>query len=101
MISDEYLKKIKGFCDIHESITVYDEQLKCFIEDARAEMIESGVTEELANSEDNDSITLATTYYVKSNLEYSQMNQWLSMFRKKVVRVVIDCLANGGDTDVE
>lgn len=46
------LEKIKLRCGIAKQITVYDEEINDYIEDARADLIDSGVPPDLVNTSD-------------------------------------------------
>ena len=84
------LEKIKLRCGIAKQITVYYEEINGYIEDARADLIDSGVPPDLVNTSDERIIT-AITLYVKANIgdDRSDTEIYMDMYRKKVFRLAL------------
>ena len=84
------LEKIKLRCGSAKQITVYDEEINGYIEDARADLIDSGVPPDLVNTPDERIIT-AITLYVKANIgdDRSDTEIYMDMYRKKVFRLAL------------
>ena len=86
------LDEIKRRCGIVPSVTVYDKDIEIYIEDCRADMIESGVSKELAVSETDPGILTAVTLYVKTYLgdDRTDTEKYLELYRNKVFRLSLE-----------
>ncbi len=86
------LEKIKERCGIAPSVTVYDDDIKAYIEDCRADMIVSGVPKELAESGTNAGILTAVTLYVKAYLgdDRTDTEKYLKLYWNKVFRLSLE-----------
>jgi hypothetical protein len=91
------LELIKKRCGIAEAITIYDEDIKLYIDDCKDDMKASGVPENVIEAEAAGVIT-AVTFYVKANIgnDRTDTNRYMDLYRKKVFRLTMEV-----ETDVE
>lgn len=84
------LGKIKLRCGIAKQVTVYDEEISGYIEDARADLIASGVPPDQVDAPDEQIVT-AVTLYVKAHIgdDRSDTGVYMDMYRKKVFRLAL------------
>lgn len=84
------LEKIKLRCGIAKQVTVYDEEIAGYIDDARADLIDSGVPPDQVETPDERIVT-AITLYVKANIgdDRSDTEVYMDMYRKKVFRLAL------------
>lgn len=84
------LEKIKLHCGIAKQVTVYDKEITGYIEDAKADLIDSGVPRDQVETPDERIIT-AITLYVKANIgdDRSDTEVYMDMYRKKVFRLAL------------
>lgn len=84
------LEKIKHRCGIAEQITIYDEEIMDYIEDAKADLLDSGVPPDLVNTSDVRIMT-AITLYVKANIgnDRSDTETYMDLYRKKAFRLAL------------
>ncbi len=85
------LNKIKKRCGIHESVTIYDDEILDLIASATHEMIQSGIS--IGNVTAANAMAVnAVACYVKAYLgdDRSDTATYLEMFRDKTVRLVLD-----------
>lgn len=89
------LKLIKIRCGIAELITIYDADILSYIEDAKADMMDSGVPESIVDSE-IPAVVTAVTLYVKANMEEDRADaeRYMELYRSKVFRLT---LKEGGE----
>lgn len=92
------LDKVKIRCGIISDITIYDQEIKDYIEDGKSDMIASGVPGYLIEREDERIVT-AITCYVKAYLgnDRSDTEKYLKLYREKVFRLTLE----EEDPDVE
>lgn len=87
------LKEVKIRCGIAPEISVYDDEIEGYIEDALEDMRASGVPEWLLGKETKKSQTLtAVTLYVKAYLgnDRSDTDKYLELYRKRVFRLTLE-----------
>lgn len=84
------LKLIKIRCGIAEQITIYDADILSYIGDAKADMMDSGVTESIVESE-IPAVVTAVTLYVKANMEEDREDaeRYMELYRSKVFRLTL------------
>lgn len=82
---------IKERCGIASTITVYDADIKLYMEDCKQDMISSGVKKDIVESEMPGVIT-AITLYVKAYIgdDRSDTEKYLELYRKKVFRLTLE-----------
>ena len=85
------LELIKSRCGIAKTITIYDTDIKAYIEDCEGDMVASGVPPDLIDAEDPQVIT-AVTLYVKAYLgnDRADTEKYLELYRKKVFRLTLE-----------
>lgn len=86
------LELIKERCGIAKTITVYDDDIKMYIEDCRADMIASGVPKNLAESEEHPGVLTTLTLYVKTCIgnDRTDTDKYLELYRNKVFRLSLE-----------
>lgn len=84
------LELIKTRCGIAESIDLYDKDILSYMEDAKTDMVDSGVPESVIESEHTAVIT-AVTLYVKSNLaeDTTEAERYMKLYQSKVFRLTL------------
>lgn len=84
------LSLIKQRCGIADAVTVYDNDIRAYIEDASEDLVASGVDESLINTLNSGVIT-AITFYVKANIgdDRTDTDKYMDMYRKKVFRLTL------------
>lgn len=89
---DNMLKVVKERCGIAENVTVYDADIEMYIADCRMDMSASGVSRELAESENHAGVLTAVTLYVKAYLgnDRSDTERYLGLYRNKVFRLSLE-----------
>lgn len=92
------LNLIKSRCGIAAAVTVYDTDIKAYIEDCEEDMVASGVPPDMID-EENAQVVTAVTLYVKAYLgnDRADTEKYLELYRKKVFRLTLE----GDDTIVE
>ena len=90
-MKDESFKLIKLRIGVAEAVTVYDDDIKSYIEDCVEDLFASGVDKSLIDAEKKGVIT-AITYYVKANLgnDRSDTEKYMDLYRKKVFRLALE-----------
>lgn len=85
------LENVKSRCGIANAITVYDEEIKSYIEDCKDDLIASGVAKELIEQEKAGVVT-AVTFYVKALLgnDRTDTDRYMELYRKKVFRLTLE-----------
>ncbi len=94
------LEKVKFRCGIAEPVKVYDQDILDYIDDAKEDMIASGVPPDLLEGETlNPQAVTAVSLYVRAYLgnDRTDTEKYLELYRKKVFRLTLE----GGDADVE
>ncbi len=91
------LELVKKSCGIAEAVTVYDEEIKNYIEDCVQDMRASGVPPDLIAREPPGIVT-AVTLYVKAYLGDDRTNteKYLELYRKKVFRLTLEDQEDAG-----
>ena len=86
------IEQIKKRGGIAPSVTVYDSDIRMYIEDCQADMLASGVPEELAGSETHPGVLTAVTLYVKTYLgnDRTDTEKYLKLYRNKVFRLSLE-----------
>lgn len=86
------LELIKRRCGIAESITVYDEDILVYIKDCMEDMVSSGVSKHIAESEEQEGVLTAITLYVKAYLgnDRTDTEKYLELYRRKVFRLTLE-----------
>lgn len=86
------LKMVKERCGIAENVTVYDEDIKMYIADCRMDMAASGVSKDLAKSENHAGVLTALTFYVKAYLgnDRTDTEKYLDLYRNKAFRLSLE-----------
>lgn len=87
------LEMVKRRCGIADTVGIYDEDIKAYIEDALEDMKASGVPPDLLNQEDlNPQVLTAITFYVKAYLgnDRTDTERYLSLYRNKVFRLTLE-----------
>lgn len=81
---------IKERCGIAAAITVYDDDIKSYIEDCKEDMALAGVNKALVEQESPGVIT-AVTLYVKANLgnDRSDTEKYMELYHKKLFRLTL------------
>ncbi len=84
------LQLIKTRCGIAERITVYDADILSYMEDAKTDMMDSGVPESIVESE-IPAVVTAVTLYVKANMEedMADVERYMELYRSKVFRLAL------------
>lgn len=85
--------KVKERCGIAKEVTVYDGQIKDYIDDALADMRASGVPPNLLGDTEPDPQALtAVTCYVRAYLgdDRAETEKYLDLYRKKVFRLTLE-----------
>lgn len=84
------IELIKERCGIAAAITVYDNDIKSYIDDCKEDMALAGVDEELIKAETPGVIT-AVTLYVKANLgnDRSDTEKYMELYHKKLFRLTL------------
>ncbi len=85
------LELIKKRCGIAAAVKIYDEDIKLYIEDAKADMEASGVDESLIEKEIPGVVT-AITFYVKANLgnDRTDTSKYMALYQQKVFRLSLE-----------
>jgi hypothetical protein len=96
---------VKWRCGIAEAVTVYDDDIKSYVEDCKADLVSSGVPASLIDAETPGVIT-AVTLYVKAHLgnDRADSSKYMNMYSEKVFRLALEDplgLEGGTETDVE
>ena len=83
---------------IHESVTIYDEEITGLISDAIHDLGFSGVPKAVIDDK-TESVLMAVVLYVKANFgnDRSDTNRYMALYRQKVFRLTME---EGGE-DVE
>lgn len=97
------LKLIKTRCGIADQIGIYDSDILSYMEDAKTDMVDSGVPESIVNSEEASVVT-AITLYVKGNMAENteETEKYMELYRQKVFRLTLKqegCEKTGCGTD--
>lgn len=89
---DKMVELIKERCGIAAAVTVYDDDIKMYMEDCRADMLASGVPKALTESEEDPGVLTALTLYVKTYLGNDQTGteKYLALYRNKVFRLSLE-----------
>nr|DAV48396.1 MAG TPA: hypothetical protein [Caudoviricetes sp.] len=82
------LDLIKMRCGIAAAVTVYDEDIKSYIEDCKQDMILAGVAKELIE-EPAPGVVTAITFYVKAHIgnDRADTEKYMDLFEKKIFRL--------------
>lgn len=85
------LELIKKRCGIAAALTVYDEDIKAYIEDCKEDLLLSGVDKSLIDYEKPGVIT-AVTFYVKAHLGNDRMDtdKYMKLYQDKVFRLTLE-----------
>lgn len=85
------LELIKARCGIARQITVYDSEIRSYIEDCKKDMEASGVPARLIQNQDERVITAATCF-VKAYLgnDRSDTDKYLELYRQRVFRLTLE-----------
>lgn len=85
------LDAIKQRCGIAAGIKIYDDEISDYMEDGMRDMIDSGVPEALARSDDKRVLT-ALTFYVKAHLgnDRTDTETYMDLYKKKVFRLTLE-----------
>lgn len=88
------LEIIKARCGIAPTIAVYDSDIEMYIEDCKQDMISSGVSKDVVESEMPGVIT-AITLYVKAYIgdDRTDTEKYLNLYQKKVFRLTLEKVA--------
>lgn len=83
---------IKKRCGISENVKIYDNDIEMYTKDCRQDMISSGVSKTIAESEDNAAVLTAITLYVSAYLgnDRTDTSKYLDLYRKKVFRLTLE-----------
>lgn len=87
------LSDIKKRCGIAEGITVYDDEIRSYLDDCEMDLKASGVTEAvLTNEKHLNQIKTAAAMYVKAYIgnDRTDTEKYLDMYRKKVFRLTLE-----------
>ncbi|CUO13435.1 hypothetical protein EAI89_06815 [Eubacterium sp. am_0171] len=89
---------IKKRCGISENVKIYDNDIEMYIKDCIQDMISSGVSKTIAESEEDAAVLTAITLYVSAYLgiDRTDTEKYLDLYRKKVFRLTLE-----GDKIVE
>lgn len=81
---------VKRRCGIASNVTVYDDDILLYMEDCKADMMASGVSEAVFACCTPEVIT-AVTFYVKAHLgdDRSDTEEYMDLYRKKVFRLTL------------
>ena len=96
------LEVIKKRCGIADTITVYDDEIKDYIEECREDMVASGVDESLIKAKKKGVIT-AIAFYVKANIgdDRTDTDKYMELYRNKVFRLTLEDPVEEEKTDVD
>lgn len=85
------LRLIKKRLGIAENVTVYDDDIKSYLEDCEQDMLDSGVPQKTVDYQD-DRVVTAATLYVKANLgnDRADTEKYMELYRQKVFRLTLD-----------
>ena len=87
------LNMVKKRMGIHGNVKVYDDELQSLIEDAKLDMLASGVPETMLNLETYDERAInAVACYVKANFgnDRSDSDRYMDMYLKKTFRLTLE-----------
>lgn len=89
---DGMLECIKKRCGIASSVKVYDPDIRIYIEDCRADMLASGVPEDIAGSDSHAGALTAVTLYVKAYIgnDRADTEKYLELYRNRVFRLSLE-----------
>lgn len=81
---------IKTRCGIAEQITVYDDDISAYIEDAKEDMIDSGVPASIVEAE-GAAVATAVTFYVRANMtdDRADAERYMELYRGRVFRLTL------------
>lgn len=81
---------IKTRCGIAEQITVYDDDINAYIEDAKEDMIDSGVPASIMEAE-GAAVATAVTLYVRANMtdDRTDAERYMDLYRGRVFRLTL------------
>lgn len=84
------LELIKRRCGIAEPIKIYDEDVLSYMEDAKTDMVDSGVPESIVAS-GIPAVVTAMTLYVKSGMadDRTEAERYMEAYRSKVFRLTL------------
>ena len=79
---------VKRRCGIAPEITVYDDDIRLYIEDCKEDMLASGVPKQVLDRNEAGAVT-AMTLYVKAHLgdDRTDTDKYMDLYRKKVFRL--------------
>lgn len=85
------IETVKFRCGIPEKVTIYDDDIRLYIEDAKEDMIMSGVPPDIIEAKDSR-VTTAVTLYVKAHIgsDRSDTERYLGLYRQKVFRLTLE-----------
>ena len=81
---------IKTRCGIAEQITVYEDDINAYIEDAKEDMIDSGVPASIVEAE-GAAVATAVTLYVRANMadDRTDAERYMDLYRGRVFRLTL------------
>ena len=82
---------IKKRLGIADNVSVYDDDIKSYLEDCEQDMLDSGVPKKTIDYQD-DRVVTAATLYVKANLgnDRTDTEKYMELYRQKVFRLTLD-----------
>ncbi|WP_302419237.1 hypothetical protein [Blautia marasmi] len=85
------LNKIKRMCGIADVVTIYDDEIKIYMDDCLDDMRASGVPDSIIKAQNPGVITAAVLYtkaYLGNDRAYT--DKYLNLYRKKVSRLALE-----------
>ena len=85
------LEKIKFRLGIADTVKIYDADITAYIQDAKSDMIDSGVPPDILGDTPDEQAVTAITLYVKAYLgnDRTDTEKYLDLYRKKVFRLTL------------
>lgn len=82
---------VKKRLGIADNVSVYDDDIKSYLEDCEQDMLDSGVPKKTIDYQD-DRVVTAATLYVKANLgnDRADTEKYMELYRRKVFRLTLD-----------
>ena len=90
-MKEEMFSTVKKRIGIAETVKVYDEDIKSYLEDCKQDMLDSGVLEKTVEKQDAR-VATAATLYVKAYLgnDRTDTEKYLKLYREKVFRLTLE-----------